>query len=139
MTTQILALINKLHFNSTKLHMFHWNVVGRDFLSFHKLFEESYLELLEFKDQMAEYLRFKEKGQAIVDFQKVAELAKGFKIPAKAEEMLKSGLESYVDILKDFKALDVAEKDLVLDAIISDILKALEKKIYFIQSILTNY
>ena len=132
METNIVNLINKLHFFSSKLHMFHWNVTGKDFLSYHEFFEESYKELLEQKDQMAEYLRFSEK-KAVIDFVQINELAEGFKIPETAEEMLSDALIDYKNLLDDYQSL-VHEP--VLEAIVSDILKELEKKIYFIQSIL---
>jgi starvation-inducible DNA-binding protein len=128
----ILQLISKLHFISSKLHIFHWNVTGKDFLSYHEFFEEAYKELLEQKDKMAEYLRFSSK-KADIDFKAVLEMAKGFKIPSKAEDMLKDALKDYNSLLKDYEAL---KKEPVLEAIVSDILQELEKKIYFIQSIL---
>jgi starvation-inducible DNA-binding protein len=40
-----------------KTHGFHWNVVGRDFYSLHKLFEEQYNELWENLDTLSERLR----------------------------------------------------------------------------------
>ena len=128
----ILQLISKLHFISSKLHMFHWNVVGKDFLSYHEFFEEAYKELLEQKDKMAEYLRFSSK-KAEIDFDAVLKMAKGFKIPEKAEDMLKDALKDYKSLLKDYEDL---KKEPVLEAIVSDILQELEKRIYFIQSIL---
>lgn len=40
-----------------KTHGFHWNVVGRDFYSLHKLFEEQYGELAGAVDEIAERIR----------------------------------------------------------------------------------
>lgn len=131
-STTILKLINKLHFVSSKLHMFHWNVHGKDFLSYHKFFEEAYAELLEQKDVLAEYLRVS-KTKVIIDFEDVAKQSKTFNIPVKAEDMLEDALKSYKALLKDFESI---KPDAVLEAIISEILPKLNKKIYFIQSIL---
>jgi starvation-inducible DNA-binding protein len=132
MEKNILKLISKLHFISSKLHMFHWNVVGKDFLSYHEFFEEAYKELLEQKDKIAEYLRFSSK-KAEINFEDVLQMSKGFKIPKNAEDMLKDALKDYNSLLKDYEDL---KKDPILDAIVSDILQEIEKKIYFIQSIL---
>jgi starvation-inducible DNA-binding protein len=112
--------------------MFHWNVVGKDFLSYHEFFEEAYKELLEQKDKIAEYLRFSSK-KAEINFEDVLQMSKGFKIPKNAEDMLKDALKDYNSLLKDYEDL---KKDPILDAIVSDILQEIEKKIYFIQSIL---
>ncbi len=132
MEKSILNLIAKLHFTSSKFHIFHWNVKGKDFLSYHKFFEESYKELLEQKDKLAEYLRYSSK-KVEIDFKAVFEMSKSFKLPSKAEDMLKDALKDYKEILKDYQAL---KTDAVLESIVSDILQELEKRIYFIQSIL---
>lgn len=132
MKANILKLINKLHFVSSKLHMFHWNVVGKDFLSYHEFFEESYKELLEQKDKLAEYLRFTDE-KAIINFSEIANMFADFTLPAKAELMLKDALTDYTSLLKDYEELVT---DPVLEAIVSDILQEIEKKIYFIKSIL---
>jgi DNA-binding ferritin-like protein len=60
-------------------------------------------------------------------------MAKDFKLPKTAEKMLEEALKDYKSLLKDYEVL---KKDQVLEAIISDILQEIEKKIYFIQSIL---
>jgi starvation-inducible DNA-binding protein len=132
MTQQILNLINKLHYTSSKFHMFHWNVRGKDFLSYHEFFEEAYKELLEQKDSLAEYLRF--QGEAVVmDFKTIAESFNGFEVPKDAEAMLEIALKDYTNILQDCEKL---EKDQILDAITSDILMQVSKRVYFIKSIL---
>jgi starvation-inducible DNA-binding protein len=40
-----------------KTHAFHWNVEGRDFFEYHKLFETIYQEVLDHIDDFAEKLR----------------------------------------------------------------------------------
>jgi starvation-inducible DNA-binding protein len=135
MEKKILNLINKLHFVSSKMHMFHWNVTGKDFLSYHKFFETSYRELLEQKDQMAEYLRFS-GFSPVINFEAVTKMAESFVMPKTAEKMLEDALKDYHSVLADYTDKSFGE-DPVLDAIISDILKDLEKKIYFIKSILS--
>ena len=132
MKANILKLINKLHFVSSKLHMFHWNVIGKDFLSYHEFFEESYKELLEQKDKLAEYLRFTDE-KAVINFSEIERMSADFTLPEKAEGMLKDALKDYKSLLKDYEELVM---DPVLEAIVSDILQEIEKKIYFIQSIL---
>ena len=132
MTKEITKLINKLHFLSAKFHMFHWNVHGKDFLSYHALFEESYKQMIEQKDMLAEYLRMN-KVKIIIDFAEVAALSKSFKLPLKAEGMLEEALSDYKSILKDYEAI---KTDKVLESIISIILPEISKKIYLIESIL---
>lgn len=132
MSKAILTLINKLHFVSSKMHMFHWNVHGKDFLSYHAFFEEAYKELLEQKDALAEYLRVS-KVKIVIDFNEVANHAKTFNIPAKADDMLTEALHDYKSLLKDYESI---KPDAVLEAIISEILPEINKKIYMMQSIL---
>lgn len=125
-------LINKLHTYSTKLHMFHWNVTGRDFLSFHAFFEEAYSELTEQKDTIAEYLRFK-GFTPMIELDKASSFAKDFKMPEKAEGMFEIALKDFKDLLNSYESL---KPDKILEAVISEILPKLEKRIYFMSSIL---
>lgn len=135
MEKNIITIINKLQLASIKIQMFHWNVVGKDFLSYHEFFDDAYKELSGHKDTMAEFLRYK-KELALIDFEWIAKTGKGFKLPKDAKGMLAEMLEDYKEIEKDFVSL---EKDEVLDAIVSAILPDLEKRIFFTQSILENY
>lgn len=130
---EISNLINKLHFVSSKIHMYHWNVSGANFLSLHKFFEESYKDLLEFKDELAEYLRFK-KLPALIDFNQVSALSKNFTIPAKSSEMLTDVLKEFESLIADYSNL---KGGVDLEGLESNVILALQKRIYFIQSILS--
>ena len=132
MSKEVTKLINKLHFLSAKFHMFHWNVHGKDFLSYHALFEASYKQLIDQKDMMAEYLRVN-KTVVVLDFTEISAMAKSFKMPSKAEDMLKEALADYKSLLKDYEKI---KPDKVLEALISEILPEVSKKIYLIESIL---
>lgn len=127
-------LINNIYFFESKLLMYHWNITGKDFLSYHKLLEESYREMAEHKDLLAEHLRYEGTG-IVLDFQAVAQMAGNFTLPGNASDMLQDALMGYTSLISDY---DQLEKDIVLDAIVSDIVKELEKRVYFIQSILTS-
>lgn len=135
MEKKLSLFVNKLQLISMKIQMFHWNVTGKDFLSYHAFFDEAYTELSSFKDSIAEFLRYK-KIPAILDFNEIATLSKGFKLPSSALEMLKETLTLYKALEKDLLSM---EKDVMLEIIISEILPTINKKIFFVQSIIENY
>jgi starvation-inducible DNA-binding protein len=130
---QILGLINKLHFVSAKFHIFHWNVKGIDFIPLHMFFESAYKEIIEQKDRLAEYFRLNNK-KAVIDFNEVANLAKEFTVGDDVKEMLANALSEYKIILEMYNKL---ERDTLLDEVISDAVKAMSKRMYFIQSTLS--
>ena len=135
MEKKLSLLVNKLQLISMKIQMFHWNVTGKDFLSYHAFFDEAYKELSSFKDSIAEFLRYK-KMPAILDFNEIAKLSKGFKLPSNALEMLKETLTLYKELEKDLLS---TEKSGTLEVITSEILAKINKKIFFVQSIIENY
>lgn len=132
MSKGLQPLINRIYFFESKLLMYHWNVTGMDFLSYHKFFEEAYKEMAEHKDYLAEHLRY-EKTSVIIDYSSLSKLAERFSLPSRANEMLKDALSEYNFLIAEYNKL---EKDMMLDAIISDIVKELEKRVYILQSIL---
>jgi DNA-binding ferritin-like protein len=127
-------LINQIYFFESKLLMYHWNVTGKDFLSYHKILEESYKEMAEHKDLLAEHLRYERVG-VVLDFNSVSQMGANFTLPGTASEMLQDALSGYKSLISEY---DKLEKDIVLDAIVSDIVKELEKRVYFMQSILLS-
>jgi starvation-inducible DNA-binding protein len=135
MEKKLSLFVNKLQLTSMKIQMFHWNVTGKDFLSYHAFFDEAYKELSSFKDSIAEFLRYK-KLPAILDFNEIAKLSKGFKLPSNAFEMLKETLALYKELEKDLLSM---EKGGALEVITSEMLAKINKKIFFVQSIIENY
>jgi starvation-inducible DNA-binding protein len=133
----ISKLINKLHFVSSKLHMFHWNVKGPNFISYHEFLEEGYKQIIEQKDKIAEYLKFKNINQnVLIDFNEVAKLNQNFTIPKKAEEIMQETLNEYKSLLQDYSNI-LEEADKILEAIISEAEMDIQKQIYILQSILS--
>lgn len=131
---QISTLINKLHFVSAKFHMFHWNVTGIDFIPLHMFFESAYTEVIEQKDRLAEYFRLTNR-KAIINFEEVASLAKGFTVPENVKDMLANALAEYKEFMELYSKL---ERDIMLDEVISDAVKAMSKRMYFINSTLSK-
>ncbi len=92
-----------------KTQGYHWNVVGPQFYSLHKMFEEQYNDLFLAIDELAERVR-----------------ALQFKAPFSLSEMLKTGS---IDELSKLPDADAMVKDLIKghEAIVEELKEGIEK------------
>ncbi len=123
-----------------KTHNFHWNVVGPQFVSLHKLFEDQYQDLWNTLDEMAE--RIRALGQPVdgtaESFKKAAEIKQTDARPA-AKDMLKELVadnETAVRTIRAaFSTVDEAGDEASAD-LLTDRLSYHEKQIWMMKSLL---
>ncbi len=88
-----------------KTHNFHWNVMGMNFQTLHKLFEEQYNELFASLDQIAE--RIRSLGEYVpasnIQFKELTCLKETKEIP-KDREMIKILLEDHESIIRNLRS-----------------------------------
>jgi len=130
-TLQLKDFLNHLHFFSVQLQAYHWNFKGIDFLYFHKFFDERYSEVLEQKDKIAEYLRYK-KEIALIDFTKAPVIS----VPKKDIDIVEAALDAYLAAQAECDKLLQNTKDPVLENILQQFMEDNAKIIYFLQSTL---
>ncbi len=73
-----------------KTHFFHWNVTGRDFYEYHKMFEDIYSEVYGAVDGIAEHIRT-EDGIAygsFAQYESLSGIRGATSVPGSTDEML---------------------------------------------------
>ena len=126
---------------NVKLHNYHWNVVGKQFMSVHTFTEEVYDNVFEQYDTVAELLKM--RGQTplvtVKDYLAHASIeevsAKDFGV----EEVLKA-VHSEMTLMKDlaYSIRNEADEknDATMVAAFEDFIAYYEKQLWFIQAIL---
>ena len=139
---KLTELLNKLladyHIYYQNLRGFHWNVTGRKFFILHEKYEEFYDEAAETIDEVAERILMigGQPLHTLAQYLKVAEL--------KEAELItdgRTGVEVVLDnsrhLLKSFNTiLQSTDGDEGTTAMISDLIRATEKRIWMLESIL---
>lgn len=123
-----------------KLHNFHWFVSGKEFFTYHKLFEELYNEATELVDQFAERL-LSIKGTPVStmkEFLQLSNISEGGKetCPVEISKVLISDYSTIVSALKE--GIKVADD--VNDTSTSDLftvtITSLEKHIWMLGQVI---
>ena len=92
-------------------HGFHWNVEGRDFFQYHKLFQKIYEELWEATDSIAEHIRALDEyaPASYTRFKELTTIEEEVKIPT-AEKMVEKLLVANDHVIETVnKAIEQAK------------------------------
>jgi starvation-inducible DNA-binding protein len=132
-SNKLFEVLQNTFFLAVKTQNYHWNVVGKDFYQFHKLFEEQYSNLFEASDQIAERIRF--FGDKIPAFNQADSKITPLNYDLKDLEMIKDLLESHKKLTQIISEVDV-QNDPVTDDILTERLEFHQKAIWMLKSIL---
>lgn len=135
--SQVLADSYKL---MLKIHNYHWNVVGPNFYTIHKMTEEQYNELFAAIDDIAERIRaigFLAPG-TFAEFDKLSTIKDG-DMELDAEAMLQDLVDSHITIAHTAKAVALKAdeyRDLVSADMLTKRIETHEKFAWLLQSLL---
>lgn len=140
---EVSQLLNKVLSNEyvlyTKLRNFHWNVVGPQFQDHHKFFEDTYNEVEENIDDVAERIRTLDRRPAssMKEFLEYASLEESFRTDMKPKEMLEELVQDYSTLISEFRGhishLQETE-DVGTEDFLTGMLQEYEKKLWMIKS-----
>ncbi|MBC7660694.1 MAG: DNA starvation/stationary phase protection protein [Chitinophagaceae bacterium] len=105
-----------------KTQGYHWNVVGPQFYSLHKMFEEQYNDLFLAIDELAERVRALQARAPfnLQEMLKTGSIQELSKLPS-AEEMVKDLIKGHESVVTDLKA-GIASAEAADDAATADLL-----------------
>ena len=132
-----------LHVLFTKLHNYHWNVVGSDFFTFHEQLEELYDFVGADIDRVGERILMLE-GKPIANLESALDKATIKEAPSvnfSAPKIARSVINDFLIIVKQIR--DTAEvagdnNDQVTGGLLGDALAFYEKMIWMFRAYLTN-
>ncbi|MDR3214999.1 MAG: DNA starvation/stationary phase protection protein [Bacilli bacterium] len=124
---------------NVKIHNLHWNVVGMGFEEYHELTEELYNEVFESYDDVAEYLRQKDK-LPLASLQEYAKITRVKDLESKYftdDEVIKE-VKAIIDFLKEtyLEILKVANEnnELGLARMMESNLKTISKRNWMVSA-----
>lgn len=134
------TLVASLMVLRQKLHGYHWEVTGPNFLELHRLFENQYTQILEYADRVAEYLRSTGNGlHPPSTMKEMVELSILIEHPAKdltSQQMI-------TDLFNDFLVLsqwleEAPNYTRAWSNIIDELQEYLRKQVWFLRSYLDS-
>lgn len=119
-----------------KTQAYHWNVVGPQFYSLHKLFEAQYTEMQSAVDELAELIRTKgEKVDASFEnFNKTSKISP-ININFNAEQMVKDLALSHQKVCEMLESEIKSSSDVTVQDLLTGRLENHQKAIWFLNSI----
>lgn len=138
-TDKINLLLADSHVFFTKLHNYHWNIKGLQFLSLHQKTEEYYTEFAVVYDDLAErLLQLGEKP--VVTLKKILEITRIEEETDRnftAQQVVSNILKDFEHFYKEFKELSsVAGDDVTTVNYADDKIAYLEKEMWMMRSML---
>lgn len=130
---KLLADLNVLN---TKLHTYHYNVVGIDFYQTHVFLEEEYDKVFDLIDGVAEAIK-QEGGYPLASLKEMLEIASINEVSSKDI----TSKEVYTDLVKDYESIlaqviSISEEDLKPSTLnlMDDIINEFSKKVWFLSA-----
>ncbi len=124
---------------NVKLHNIHWNVVGNHFLNIHNFTEETYDELFEAYDEVAELLKMKDvyplsSMAQYLELSDIKELKAQDFNSKEAHSIIKEDLEKMRELASEIRKTADEEGDFETVAIFEDYVAGFSKRIWFLSA-----
>jgi starvation-inducible DNA-binding protein len=145
-THELPELMNKVLVNYVRLHqkvqIYHWNVVGRDFYMFHKLFGEVYETIYPKLDELGELIRSHDhivefSGDFSSGIEKDLEVNFEFDKIHTPEEMIHDLIKDFLNMVTAFlkiRLLSENDGECHVSAFVDDNVKFFEKYLWVFKS-----
>ncbi len=136
-TKKMNVLLSNLNIMYTKLHNYHYNVIGNDFLTSHKFLEDEYEIIHNWIDEVAEEIKKIDEFPLgkLSDYIKNSNIKEIDSKDYHSNEIYKTLVDDYKILIEDMEGIKKESSDTIFD-LMNHYISILDKKIWIMNSLI---